>query len=436
MIPSLWIAIARFPLMPSGKMDRRRVVQWLEHLDQDTYRLVSTMGSEAPESDSASAVESKLQAIFAKVLNLPTDDIRLNQSFLHLGGDSIAAMQVSSQCRAQGLPISVQDIIRSKSITALAGTVDLSQEAHVAPEAVEYNLPFNLSPIQQVFFETVGDSYQHFNQTEIFRIARNFEVDEIRAALEALVEIHPMLRGRFAKNETGIWQQRVEKNAAKSFRLRHHRVQTASNANLRSIIDDSQATLDVTNGPMFAIDLFDIDDTFSQVSMPTIRHHLSTTDVYTHINQVIALVAHHLIIDVVSWGVLLEDFQGLLNGIKPLPQSLPYHSWLQQQYVQAKQETAKKVLPIGGIPPASFDYWGMEGRANLSGDSIEEDVHLTTRDTMLLLGAQEALATEILDILVAALFESFRKVFSDRVSLPLSSLITRSIADYFTCSLP
>jgi aryl carrier-like protein len=436
MIPSLWITIARFPLMPSGKMDRRRVVQWLEHLDQDTYRLVSTMGSEVPESDSASAFESKLQAIFAKVLNLSTNDIRLNQSFLHLGGDSIAAMQVSSQCRAQGLPISVQDIIRSKSITALAGTVDLSQDAHAAPEAVEYNLPFDLSPIQKVFFETVGDSHRHFNQTEIFRIARNFEVDEIRAALEALVEIHPMLRGRFARTEAGIWQQRVEKNAAKSFRLRHHRVQAASNATLRSIVDDSQATLDVTNGPVFAIDLFDIDDTFSQVSIPTIGHHLSITDAYTHINQVIALIAHHLIIDVVSWGVLLEDFQGLLNGVKPLPQSLPYHSWLKQQYVQAKQETAKKVLPIGGIPPARFDYWGMEGRPNLSGDSIEEDVYLTTRDTMLLLGAQEALATEILDILVAALFESFRKVFPDRVSLPLSSLITRSTADSFTCSLP
>jgi aryl carrier-like protein len=266
MIPSLWIAIARFPLMPSGKMDRRRVLQWLEHLDQDTYRLVSTMGSEVSGNDSVSAVESKLQTIFAKVLNLPTSNIRLNQSFLHLGGDSIAAMQVSSQCRAQGFPISVQDIIRSKSITALAGSIDQSREDHVAPEAVECHLPFDLSPIQKVFFETVGDSHQHFNQTEIFRIARTFEADEIRAALTALVEIHPMLRGRFAKTEAGIWQQRVEKDSTKSFRLCHHRVQAATDATLRPILDDSQVSLDVRNGPLFAVDLFDIDDSFSQVS--------------------------------------------------------------------------------------------------------------------------------------------------------------------------
>jgi aryl carrier-like protein len=415
MIPSLWIGIARFPLMPSGKMDRRRVMQWLEHMDHDTYRVVSTMGSEAPNTDNASAVEGKLQNIFAKVLNLPTEDVRLNQSFLHLGGDSIAAMQVSSQCRAQGLPVSVQDIIRSKSIAALAGKVDIFTDVHAAPEALEYNLPFDLSPIQKVFFETVGNSHQHFNQTEIFRIARNFEIDEIRSALKTLVEVHPMLRGRFAKNEAGVWQQQVEKDAANSFRLRRHRVQTANDATLRSIVDDSQTTLDVTNGPVFAIDVFDVDDTFSQVRIPTTSNHVSIGNEYTHISQVIALVAHHLIIDVVSWGVLIEDLQGLLDGVKPLPQSLPYHSWLQQQFVQAKQETAKRILPVGDIPPASFDYWGMEGRPNISGDSIEEDVQLTTRDTMLLLGAQEALATEILDILVAALFESFRKVFHDRV---------------------
>ncbi|KAF1943906.1 acetyl-CoA synthetase-like protein [Clathrospora elynae] len=398
MIPSLWIAISRFPLMPSGKMDRRRVVQWLEQMDQDTYRVVSSLGMEAfSETENASLVERKLQAIFAKVLNLSADDIRLNQSFLHLGGDSIAAMQVSSQCRAQGLPVSVQDIIRSKSITALASSVDLSQQdAPAAPEALEYNLPFDLSPIQRIFFEMVGDVHDHFNQTEIFQLSRSFDFEEIRAAVAALVKIHPMLRGRFAKNEAGIWQQRVEKNSTSSFRLRQHRVQTM-NA-LRPIIDDSQATLDVTNGPMFAIELFNVDDTFSQA---------------------IAIVAHHLIIDIVSWGVLLEDLQSLLNGVKPLPQSLPYHIWLQQQSSQAKQETARRVFPVDSIEPPDLEYWGMSNRLNLSGDDVEEDIHLTTRDTMLLLGSQDALATEIFDILVAALLESFRKVFPDRSTITI-----------------
>ena len=398
MIPSLWVAVERFPLMPSGKLDRRRAIQWLEEMDQPTYRLISAIGSDDTESNDGNAIEKKLQAIFAKVLNLSVADIRLNQSFLHLGGDSIAAMQVSSQCRAQGFPISVQDIIRAKSISAMASAANVSEKSQVVSEAVDYDLPFDLSPIQKVFFDTVGDAHNHFNQTELFRLSRNVETAELRAAVTTLVKTHPMLRGRFAKNEAGAWKQRVEKDAPTSFRLRRHNVQAGDDANLRPIIDDSQATLDVSKGPTFAIELFDIDQTFSQA---------------------IALVAHHLVIDVVSWGIILEDLQGLLHGLQPAPQSLPYHLWLQQQTIQAKQENARSVFPAGDVAPGDFDYWGMEGRPNLSGDVVEEDVQLSTRDTMLLLGAQDALATEILDILIAALFESFRKVFSDRSTITI-----------------
>ncbi|RYN46813.1 Nonribosomal peptide synthetase dtxS1 [Alternaria tenuissima] len=398
MIPSLWIAVERFPLMPSGKMDRRRVLQWVEDMDQPTYRQISAMGTDDTEVTNGSAVEKKLQAIFAKVLNLSIADVRLNQSFLHLGGDSIAAMQVSSQCRAQGFPISVQDIIRSKSISAMASTVDLSQSSQVAPEAKEYDLPFDISPIQKVFFNAVGDKHNHFNQTELFRLSRNVEVEELRSALTVLVKTHPMLRARFSKNEAGVWKQRIEKDVPSSFRLRHHHVQAGNDATLRPIIDHSQATLDITKGPTFAVELFDIDETFSQA---------------------IALVAHHLVIDVVSWGILLEDLQGLLQGLQPAAQSMPYHMWLQQQSLQAKQESARRVFPVGDIAPGDLDYWGMEGRPNLSGDVVEEDLQLSTRDTMLLLGAQDALATETLDILIAGLFESFRKVFSDRPTITI-----------------
>jgi amino acid adenylation domain-containing protein len=397
MVPSLWIAVAKFPLLPSGKLDRRRVAQWLEQIDQNTYRTISALALEVPEADTTSTVERKIQAIFANVLNLPAEDIRLNQSFLHLGGDSIAAMQVSSQCRAQGYPIRVQDIIRSKSITALASIVDISgdEQTTATTSDAEYNLPFGLSPIQKLFFETVGESHNHFNQTEVFRLARNFELDKIRSALTALVETHPMLRARFARNEAGLWQQRVEKDVKNSYRLRHHRIRMETDA--RDIVDDSQSSLNISSGPTFAVDVFDVDETFSQV---------------------IAIVAHHLVIDVVSWGILLEDLQGLLNGVKPLPQSLPYHSWLQQQVTEANgQDAVRKFFPIDHIAPPDLDYWGMsDGQNNLTGDTIEQTIHLTTRDTMLLLGAQDALSTEILDILVAALLESFRKVFSDRVS--------------------
>ncbi|KAF2683049.1 acetyl-CoA synthetase-like protein [Lentithecium fluviatile CBS 122367] len=398
MVPSLWVAVRKFPLMPSGKMDRRRVVQWLERMDSKIYRVVSTLGSDAPSGEAAisDTIESKLQAIFAKVLNLPLEDIRPSQSFLHLGGDSIAAMQVSSQCRAQGLAITVQDIIRSKSIAALASTVSVAEDDQSsATKAQDYNLPFDLTPIQRVFFDTAGNTYNHFNQSVVLRLARSFELEEVRAALMSLVEIHPMLRGRYAKDESRIWRQRVEKDTKNSFRLRHHQIRTADEAAIRPIVDETQATLDITAGPTFAVDLFDIYDTFFQA---------------------VALVAHHLVIDVVSWGIVLEDLQSLLNGVKPPPQSLPFHTWSVQQTAQAKQDTSRRVLPVAGIPPADLNYWGMSTQSNINADVITEDIELSPKDSMLLLGAHDALATEPLDVFIAALLQAFRKVFPDRAT--------------------
>ena len=392
MVPSLWVGVSRFPLMPSGKMDRRRVVQWLESMDSETYRTIATLGLEEPKDDSGAA-ESKLQAIFAKVLGLAPEDIRLNQSFVRLGGDSIAAMQVSSLCRSQGLAITVQDIVRSKTIAALAAKVSVAREDDTkTSQYEEYDLPFDLSPIQKLFFDTVGDNYSHFNQSTIFKLARSFELNEIENALNALVKLHPMLRARYARDESKAWKQIVIKTP-NLFRLRHHHIPSAKEETMRPIIDESQSTLDIVNGPTFSIDFFDIDDTFSQA---------------------IALVAHHLIIDVVSWGIILEDLQNILNGIAPPPQSLPFHAWLQEQATQARQEVAGKVMPLTSIPPADFGYWGMNEYDNTNGDVISEDIKLSPKDSMLILGAHDALATEPLDVFIAALLESFHKVFPDR----------------------
>ncbi|KAH7130267.1 hypothetical protein B0J11DRAFT_429378 [Dendryphion nanum] len=398
MVPSLWVAVSGFPLMPSGKMDRRRVVQWLEQMDTETYRTITTLGLEAPK-DEVNDVESKLQAIFANVLNLPAEDIRLNQSFLHLGGDSIAAMQVSSQCRAQGLAITVQDIIRSKSIAVLASKVSISEgDSNASANQKEYDQPFDLTPIQKVFFSAVGDTYDHFNQSVVLRLSRSFEQSELEAALTSLVTIHPLLRGRYAKDESKVWRQRIEKKIEGSFRLRQWTVPNGSNDVIAPIVDESQATLDIANGPTFSVDLFDMDDTYTQA---------------------IALVAHHLIIDVVSWGIVLEDLQNLLNGVTPPPQSLPFYDWSQQQAEQARQESAQKVLPVSGIPLADLEYWGMDGKANINSDVITEDIELSPKDSMLLLGAHDALATEPLDVFIAAIFESFRKTFTDRPTITI-----------------
>ena len=124
------------------------------------------------------------------------------------GGDSITAMTVMSRCRKENITLSLDDVLRSKSVTDLAeraGSVVTASRAETVDE------PFDLSPIQQLYFQTsksyAGDN--RFNQSISLRITTPTTSDDFRRSLEAIVNQHSMLRARFSQNRQGVWQQRI-----------------------------------------------------------------------------------------------------------------------------------------------------------------------------------------------------------------------------------
>jgi len=113
MIPSNWVIVQSLPLLPSGKLDRKRVEKWVEEMTPEVYHQISDIESETTaDAASGTRIEQQLQAIWGAALNLPPAQIGLHRNFLSVGGDSISAMQVMSSCRAQGLGLTVQDIIQ------------------------------------------------------------------------------------------------------------------------------------------------------------------------------------------------------------------------------------------------------------------------------------------------------------------------------------
>lgn len=65
--------------------------------------------------------EEKLMSILGRVLGLPQSDVHSSDSFFELGGDSISAMRLVAECRAQGLEVTVSQIFQCRSISELAG---------------------------------------------------------------------------------------------------------------------------------------------------------------------------------------------------------------------------------------------------------------------------------------------------------------------------
>jgi acyl-CoA synthetase (AMP-forming)/AMP-acid ligase II/aryl carrier-like protein len=130
MIPSNWVIVQSLPLLPSGKLDRKRIEKWVEDMSAEVYHQISDVESETITA-SGTAVEQQLQAIWGAALNLPPNQIGLHQNFLAVGGDSISAMQVMSSCRAQGLGLTVRDIIqRYVVLIGLANLGFLVMQSH------------------------------------------------------------------------------------------------------------------------------------------------------------------------------------------------------------------------------------------------------------------------------------------------------------------
>ncbi|KAG8676481.1 Non-ribosomal peptide synthetase FpNRPS4 [Fusarium poae] len=394
MIPSTWLAVEFIPRLQSGKLDRRQTGKWVEDMTEAIYRKLNPVAIDGVSKSLtfSNETESQLHNIWTHVLNLKTEQLGLSQSFLSVGGDSISAMQVMSECKKRGLGLTVSQIISSKSISALARHVKDIEKPQLLQETIE--TPFELSPIQKLYFSRPNHDQGHYNQSFLLRMSRHIDEPAMRRAIEATVQRHSMLRARFSQDSCGTWQQRVTDAVESSFRLRS--VQLTSKEGLYHTLVDSQTCLDHSNGPLLAADLIDEEGQ----------------------DQRLFVVAHHLVIDLVSWRIILQELEELLllPELSPdMDTPLPFQAWCKMQQYHASAQAPERALPIHGIPDGDSAYWGMEGTPNIYGQMVYEGFEVGPAQTSLLLSkCHDALRTEIPDVLMAAMVYSFGQTFTDR----------------------
>lgn len=114
MVPSLFFVVNMLPLTPTGKTDRKILRQLGQSWNTGASR------PEAAHCRPLSAAEHQLQQLFAIVLRYPTERITVDDSFLHLGGDSISAMKLTSAASRAGVKLTVADIIRYPVLSEMA----------------------------------------------------------------------------------------------------------------------------------------------------------------------------------------------------------------------------------------------------------------------------------------------------------------------------
>ncbi|KAK4139717.1 uncharacterized protein C8A04DRAFT_40505 [Dichotomopilus funicola] len=415
MMPEIWVVVQSFPLLLSGKLNRKRVDQWLASLDKATHQRICGIGASFRVQQPSTQAEQLIHKVWVDILKLPADEVGVTQEFTTLGGDSILAMLVVAKLKALALRVTMTDVVSARTIAGLAaritriggdklGAITLTPSAHAqVPE--ETGELFDLSPMQQFYANfALKDDYlsqqtnKNFNHTFCLAVKQPpLSAEAVRGAFEALVKRHGMLRARFQRDAAAAcgWRQYISADAAGSFRFRNWENVTVKK--IKPALEEARQGLDIETGPLMAVDLVTVSKDKDG-------------------EQYLMIVAHHLVVDLVSWNTILGDLEAYLRTQSFASEApYPFSAWAREQQQYAIQNfPPSKALPRL-VPSADYNYWGMEDRACIARDAAHYTVSLSKRDTTTLLTTcNRVYGAEPMDVLCSSLAHSFRYVFRDR----------------------
>jgi amino acid adenylation domain-containing protein/non-ribosomal peptide synthase protein (TIGR01720 family) len=379
MVPAHFIALDELPLTENGKVDRKALPA------PDTTRV-----SRSVLVEPRTPAEKALASIWSSVLGVTPLGIRDN--FFELGGDSILTIQVVARAREAGLAITPRQLFRHPTIEGLAPLA--SAGASAGAEQALLAGPVALTPIQHWFFEHDFAEPHHWNQAFLFEIDAALDRERLERAFAALLRHHDALRLRFERHANG-WSQAYEA--------------PASRVPLEWIAFD--AVPDDSLGNAIAAAVAALQSTLS-LSGPVVR--LAHIGCGTHRTARLALIVHHLVVDGVSWRILVEDlmraYRDAAHGAAPaLPaKTSSYRRWSERLIElagspEAANERAywRSVLqgPIACLP-TDFDHAGPNNEDSLETLSVRLDAAATRS---LLQQVPRAYGTQVNDALLAAL---------------------------------
>ena len=376
MAPSAFVVLEKFPLTPTGKVDRRALP-------------APGTGGEAGRTLLAprTRAEAELARIWAEVLGI--ERVGVEDNFFELGGDSILSIQVVARARAAGYQLTVKDLFEHQTVGGLAEV--MRPAGQPAEERGPVVGPVPLSPIQRWLLEQDLPAPHHFNQAVLLELRAGVEPGALERAAGELAWHHDALRLRFERGEME-WRQWCAEDAGTGLfsRVDLSRVRewkTALEAHVASV----QASLNLAAGPLLRVVCYDLGAAGKRL----------------------LVVVHHLAVDGVSWRILLEDlrkiYEQLLAGreVELPPRTTSFKDWSERLASYAESAELAQEEP----------YWSSERRwsaaklpvdhatgANTAGTTRSVTVSLDANETRRLL--QEAPAvyrTQIDEVLLAAL---------------------------------
>ncbi|MGW6055207.1 amino acid adenylation domain-containing protein [Streptomyces sp. NPDC055189] len=288
MVPSALVTLDALPLTGNDKVDRKALP--------------------APEPESAASAgraprtprEETLCGLFADVLGL--DEVGADDSFFDRGGDSIMAIQLVSRARREGLHFTPRDVFghqTPESLAAVAGNVDEGGARGVAEPAGFGVGEVPLTPII-AGLAAQGGSFDSFNQSVLVRVPAGASVESLAGALGAVVDHHDVLRLSVSEGADGAWGLEVRERGAVDA------ASVLSRVDVRGLDGEALAEAVASGGRV------------AQSELAPSRGRMVRAvwfDAGRDVPGQLLLVLHHLVVDGVSWRILLPDLAAAWEAV-------------------------------------------------------------------------------------------------------------------------
>ncbi|MCG8312765.1 MAG: amino acid adenylation domain-containing protein [Pseudomonadales bacterium] len=319
MQPNEWVFVDQWPITVNGKVDKQRLLECFH----EQVSLSQSTKAGMDDADVMDVIEKSddLQRTLYEIWRslLPKVHLDHASNFFAIGGDSIIAMQIVARAQQIGLPLTAAMIFEWPTIAQLAEKIrsSLNEEKLAwipAPAFPEGEIP--LTPIQHWFFAQSLVQPQYYNQAMMFRVSQPIEKQSFEQLLHTVINRHDAFRIRFSKTPDG-WAQYYSKGrealSIEWFELGQN--STGLSVDTGFSIDDAvsqlQSSLDLQKGPLWKVGCFQKQS-----------------------HSEIVFIVHHLIVDGVSWRVIMGDLvrawqqlsQGVSIAFGPKPYSFQQHA--------------------------------------------------------------------------------------------------------------
>lgn len=298
MIPSWFVWLKDIELTQNGKWKKSSLPR------------PSMYASESIQDNNENDI---LLKVSADILNLKT--VNYNDNYYHVGGDSIKAIQISSKLREKGYLISIKDILNNPEFSKM-NQLMIHQNAISSAEQKNCSGEILTTPIIKWFFAQKFIKPETYCQEVHLTFTRHVSGIMLKKVQDILIKHHDILRLNIHKNKQLFYNK---EHLDGNYIIEEFNFDILSDNELEQLLQEQSSI---------------IKNSMDMESKILFRSYL----VHTGKSSIWCLIAHHLLVDGMSWQILLKDIDLLLTQMFQgqnfcLPEkTVSYQEWAETIY--------------------------------------------------------------------------------------------------------